>query len=452
MPRYPQGGGGQIDMSGIAGLGDFGQNALGMVLAQQQQDAQMNLARRAQAAEEANAAAQNEIRRQIAQQEQQQAEEQKNAQRQGKIMQLAQVSKDGESFEKVAQYLLPDLTPLERDFGRTFADETSRVKREEKKAAEEKEEQARNRGFLSQGGLDAFMAVPPDQRADAIAQRAPKYGMDPADLAFQVQGREEQLRRRDAERAEAAARSGGSGRMSVDELIYRDAAKEEAKAERKREALAGNDDYRRARRRGASDRLAGKFAGGKPGIFADPMILDIPREGGVEAQNKLAGTVQAMDLLTDLRALTEVVAEHGKGGVGSETIADVGRRTGNPAAFASAFSAARSAVISLQAKARSGLQLNETELRFLDEALPLLSETVLQDGKLAKGVEARLRVTERELESGYWAGTEPRISRSNGRALRKLLHKQKTRRKAHWQHFLSTANTPSFDEIDGELD
>jgi hypothetical protein len=215
MPRYPQGGGGQIDMSGIAGLGEFGQNALGMVLAQQQQDAQMNLARRAQAAEEANAAAQNEIRRQIGEQEAEAAKKTQDAARQTKIMDLAKLSKDGESFEKVAQYLLPDLTPLERDFGRTFADETSRVKREKEKADKLEKEQSMNRGFLQQGGLDAFADIPRDQRSAALAARAPAFGMDPNTLGFVVEGLEAKRARIKAEKVAEEAKKDARARIKA---------------------------------------------------------------------------------------------------------------------------------------------------------------------------------------------------------------------------------------------
>jgi hypothetical protein len=211
-----------IDMSGISGLGDSAMQAFNDILGQGRYDREMVLKNRMLAAEQANNAAQNQIRQQIAQQEQQQAEEQKASQRQGKIMQLAQVSKDGESFEKVAQYLLPDLTPLERDFGRTFADETSRVKREEKKAAEEAKEQATNRGFLQQGALDSFLAVPPDRRADAIAAAAPTYGLDPSVMGAAVQGIEARQARKAAEKAadearkdaRAAMKAGGAGGLN----------------------------------------------------------------------------------------------------------------------------------------------------------------------------------------------------------------------------------------------
>jgi hypothetical protein len=416
---------------GIAGMGQLGSS--------------FDRAREMADANAQRAAQQQQMAQQAAAQE-----EQRKAQQQGRLLELAQVVPDGETFMKLAPIMAPNLTPAELTGYATFADETSRIRKEEEKRVKAEKEASRVAGFIP--GMTAGIAnLPTDQRAAAIAGIGEQAQLPPGILDYTIQSELARKAEKAATEAAKNARASRTGPLSTDELVSRDAAREDAKADRKRTRMQANEDFRRAKRRGASERLATKYADGKPGVFADPMIIDIPREGGVEAQNKLAGTVQAMELLTDLRALAETVAKHGKGGIGKETLADVGRRTGNPAAFASAFSAARSAVISLQAKARSGLQLNETELKFLSEALPLLSETVLEDGKLAKGVEARLRVTERELESGYWAGTEPRISRANGPELRKLLHKQKQRARAKWEHFLSSANQPSYDEIDQEL-
>jgi hypothetical protein len=217
MPRYAQSNAGQIDASGIAGLGNFGQNALGMMLDQQQQDARMNLARRAQAADEAQAWAQNELERK---QYEQQAEEQKKQQeaaRQGKIMQLAQLSADGESFEKIAQYLLPDLSPLERDFGRTFADETSRVKKEKEKAAKEEKEAARVAGFIP-GMVGGIANLPPDQRAQAIAGMGQQANLPPGVLDYTVQSELARKAEKDAaeaaKNARAAMKAGGAGGLN----------------------------------------------------------------------------------------------------------------------------------------------------------------------------------------------------------------------------------------------
>jgi hypothetical protein len=213
MPRYAQSNAGQIDASGIAGLGGFGQNALGMMLEQQQQDARMNLARRAQAADEAQAWAQNELRRKEAEQQQQQFDAQKAADRQGKIMQLAQLATDGESFEKIAQFLLPDMSPVERDFGRTFADETSRVKKEKEKAEKEEKEQSMLRGFVP-GAVGGLANLPPDVQERAIQGMGQQTGLPPEILGLTVLSEKARLaeakRKEEAANARAALRAGAT--------------------------------------------------------------------------------------------------------------------------------------------------------------------------------------------------------------------------------------------------
>jgi hypothetical protein len=310
---------------------------------------------------------------------------------------------------------------------------------EARKLEEQKAEQGVVRGLLP-GAVGGLAAMPSDALGPAVEGLAGRGGIDPEILNYVVQGAraKQEAERREFDykegRKDARARMGSAVAQDPYEAAY---AREEGKRDARVDAVRGNQDYRGAKRRGASDRLALAYAEKKGGVFADPILMDVPREGGVQAQNKLAGTVQAFEVANDVRALTEVVAKYAKGGVGSETIADVGRRVGNPQAFESAFQAARGSLEALLAKSRSGLTLNETELGLLNDLLPMLSEAVIQDGKLAKGAEGRLRMVERELETAYWSGVEPRIARSQKDELRKIRHKQKNRRRGHWEDFLT---------------
>jgi ribosomal protein L17 len=193
---------GSIDMSGIAGLGDAAARTFDDILAQGRYDREAVFRNRALAAENANAAAQREVQRQIADQQAQSAEQQRNAQRQGRLLELAQIVPDGDTFMKLAPIMAPDLSPAEAQGYAAFADVTSQRKKEAEKAAKEEKEQAMLRGFVP-GMMGGLANLPPDVQQRAIAGLGEQAGLPQEVLGLTVLS--EKARQAEADAKEAAA-------------------------------------------------------------------------------------------------------------------------------------------------------------------------------------------------------------------------------------------------------
>jgi hypothetical protein len=140
-------------------------------------------------------------------------EEQRKAQQQGRLLELAQVVPDGETFMKLAPIMAPNLTPAELTGYATFADETSRIRKEAEKKAEAEKEQSMLRGFVP-GAVGGLANLPPDVQERAIQGMGQQTGLPPEILGLTVLSekarQQEKAAKEEAANARASMRAGAS--------------------------------------------------------------------------------------------------------------------------------------------------------------------------------------------------------------------------------------------------
>lgn len=418
MPRSPyQSNAGPIDTSGIAGLGDFGQDALRMMLGRQQEQEALNLRRSYQATQAANQAAQLELERQIAAKQSEEAEQAAKQQRQGKIIELAKLSRNADEFDALASMLFPDMDPVERNFGRTFADATTRVTKEKEKAAEQQQARAL---YAQGGGINALAALPagssqpqtrfsmptqPDMRGFGVRPGGPPIGMgalSPVDRAAQetgwpagaladiVAGRKRIIEEQAAQKAATLAerRAGRRATATATPMGATSGGEYE-------ELVAINGPARTQRL------LSGKVGSGVYRDFLDPNVI---RQGGAKEMTKDRDQAASLKALEEVDALANILAEANRGGPTKETLLDMGRRLGKEDEVLAAYQAVSDAFIQLRALAVTGTTFTDTQLDFIRRGVPSISE--LRADNL-KAISNRLMGMRRAVGGQYFVGTTP---------------------------------------------
>jgi ribosomal protein L17 len=140
-------------------------------------------------------------------------EEQRKAQQQGRLLELAQVVPDGETFMKLAPIMAPGLTPAELTGYATFADETSRLRKEEEKRVKAEKEQSMLRGFVP-GAMGGLANLPPDAQQQALQGLGQQTGLPPEILGLTVLSekarQQEKAAKEEAANARANMRAGAS--------------------------------------------------------------------------------------------------------------------------------------------------------------------------------------------------------------------------------------------------
>lgn len=434
---------GSLDMSGLAGLGEFGQRAFDTVLNQIQNDRSNSLQQQALAIQRAKVLQDAELAQQE-QRERMEEEDRKYNERRTEKQQadekqfidfmLADVDIDA------ADSLTPDKRPELYEVGKALQKQV----REKAKEAKLEKEQRRNAQFLNQGGLGALGALPEDRAGAVLPGIASGAGVDPNFLGSLVEG----LRARTAqERADRAA-----NRSSPSDPYTATMERMRAKQDLANSELSDNPEAQHYLDAGNPRSSVMGFMSNKPGFYADPLLTNKIRRAPAVQNTADRARASLLSTIGELEAIAEVAAEAGAGGPAKEELSNIGRRIGAGSELVSAYQSRQSQILTLFANSRGGRQLTDFELRMARESFPEVSELVIDKRRkgLAGAAAARSREFRRQLITEHRTGL-PGDEVENGKAIDEKIEQAKRIYRVQIRQDVGISDAPGSSPLDEKL-